>query len=235
MNQTRDEILRELFVQTIRGILVSDPVLIKSLLKYDEEKDYSDPLSIPTVGYVEFLLNGGSGPVTGNFRRTFLIPAGTSATDGVLSLVGLTNEQGDQIIPDKPNSSVYDGSSGAVYRLDKTINGLDTDEDGLTVRDVLVVLNGVEPIGNFQNNSVVDIEYAIDGGATSILQSGSSTNISFPNTDLTVRSISDASPDIFIYNQSGKLSDIDGQQTAISSAPNYYIVPSDTSNLYIDN
>lgn len=105
-----------------------------------------------------FNLPIGGGSTSTEFRRTFLIPAGTLANDGVLSLVGLTNEQGDQLIPDKPNSNVYDGSSGAVYRLDKTINGLETDEDGLTVRDVLVVLNGVEPsqIPNPPINGMVD-------------------------------------------------------------------------------
>jgi len=128
MNPTRDEILRELIVQTIRGILVSDPVLIKSLLKYDEEKDYSDPLSIPTVGYVEFLLNGGSGPiVSGVIHRSFIIPE-SEITDGSVSLAGKTNEQGDQIIPSKAVWSVdtEDGSAARYNNNTQIIDGIGT-------------------------------------------------------------------------------------------------------------
>jgi len=175
---------------------------------------------------------GGGTPST-EFRRTFLIPAGTLATDGVLSLEGLTNEQGDQLIPDKPNSNVYDGSSGAVYRLDKTINGLETDEDGLTVRDVLVVLNGVEPVVQIGITNTTDrvINYSLNGGGFSSLNIGEFLAVN--PSDTIIMQLASASGNFYLLlNQNGDLQNTDGLYR-IDETPHQWNIPSDTTNLQI--
>lgn len=148
MNPNRDEILRELIVQTVRGIIVSDPVLVKSLLKYDEEKDYSDPLSIPTRGFVEYLISSGGGG-SGVTYRVFLIPVIDPVTgdpnivDGSVNITGRTNEQGDTVIPSDANVNVYQGGKivPATYYENGLIEGLDGS------LDIKVVLIGGEGVG----------------------------------------------------------------------------------------
>jgi len=146
MNPTRDEILRELFVMVFKAVQAGEFITVNDTLKYDEQKDFSDPLSIPTRGFVDYLIasGGGGGGGSSVVYRTFTIPVGTSAPFGELSIDGMTNDQGDEVIPSNPVSTVYDNNSAARYKLDKTIVGLEVDESDLTVNEVMVALVGGE-------------------------------------------------------------------------------------------
>jgi len=175
------------------------------------------------------------------FRRTFLIPAGTLANlggnNGVLNLVGFTNEQGDQLIPDKPNQDVYDGSSDAKYVWpDKIIRGLSTDDDGYTLNDVLVVLNGVDPVapvtGNFTNFSNVSANYQIDGGSFESI--ASMATVSFPMTgNIIIQLSSTPENPCNLFDQSfNNLMNTDSD-FFVETTPHQWTIPSGTTELSI--
>lgn len=53
----RDFRINRLITDFIQGI--SDFIGIRTLLRYDEAKEFTDPRDIPDLGYVQFLINGG--------------------------------------------------------------------------------------------------------------------------------------------------------------------------------
>src|SRR6478735_953353 len=90
----RDEVLRELVVQMIRAEL-ADPILIKSLLRYNEDKAYDNPLDIPSLGYVQSLISGLF------IKDKPIVKSGADVTDYELDLSAETE------IPYPANASLY--------------------------------------------------------------------------------------------------------------------------------
>jgi len=135
MNPTRDEILRMLMVMMLRHPDSQSDIQVLNLLKYDQPFELTDDLQIPYMGQVKALIaDGGSSTL----YRSFTIPE-SDIVDGMVSLVGRTNDQGDTVIPSKPVWSVYT-NDGSIGRYDYRTNVI----DGLGTGDIEVVLVGVE-------------------------------------------------------------------------------------------
>ena len=97
----RDEILRELIVEEIRGLL-TNPVLFNSLLRYSSAQAFTNPRDIPDLGEVMYQIG-----MAGGSTKAVIIKQGSDVdVNGDLDLTGET-------IPVNATYSVYiNGISG---------------------------------------------------------------------------------------------------------------------------
>lgn len=176
-----------------------------------------------------FNLPIGGGTTSDVVYRSFTIPE-ADITEGVVSLVGRTNDQGDQIIPAKATWTVEteDGSVGRYSNATQTVDGLGS--GGIEV--YLVGVEPVEPTGlSLENTTDRDMKYALNGfllldfpiGETIIVNPGDSLIMQL-----------DSASDLFfvLVNQNGDLQNTDGLYR-IDENPRQWDIPSDTTYLEI--
>lgn len=217
----RDFRIDRLIVDFISGAL--GYIGISTLLKYDSDKDFSDPLSIPNVGYVQSLIGGGG---SGVIHRSFTIPE-SDIVDGVVSLVGRTNDQGDQVIPSKATWAVetQDDSVARYSNATQTVDGLGS--GGIEV--YLVGVEGVLQL-TFTNLVGVDMVVSLNSSAEQTLTTGDAITV-FPGDSFVARVVSFAEG-TGLGNQNGIIVNTDGGQL-LEEVNHEWIIPIDSTSFEI--
>lgn len=221
----RDLRINRLIVDFISGSLGF--IGIGDVLKYDSDKDFSDPLSIPNVGYVQSLIGGGGTSTV--IHRSFTIPE-SDIVDGIVSLVGRTNDQGDQIIPAKSTWAVEteDGSVGRYINATQTVDGLGS--GGIEV--YLVGVEAVEPTGlALQNTTDKILKYSINSFVPLDLAIGDSITVS-PGDSVLLYLDSSSEIEYQLWDQSGPIVNTDGLYL-IDAIPHEWVIPINSVELVI--
>lgn len=226
----RGQILRELILEQINALIDGGVIVANDKLRYDADKNYDNPLDIPSLGYIQALIEQGG---TTDIRRVFIIPSSEIDDNGEVNLTGRTNEQGDTIIPSDAVVSIYnprwggqqyDPSTGVVSGLDPSF-------------DVLVVLNGVEPVApttiGLKNDSGVDMIYSINNGQTQSFLVNQIIQIT-PGDSLILATTTAPTDALSLKNQNGYLQNTDGGYD-IEQTPHQWNIPINSNTLIIES
>lgn len=178
----------------------------------------------------DLVLKASGGSASSVIHRSFTIPE-SDITDGVVSLVGRTNDQGDQIIPSKATWAVetQDDSVARYSNSTQTVDGLGS--GGIEV--YLVGIEGVEPLPLFEftNTTPTVLNYSLNGGELSFLNNNE--NIPIRGGDTLILSFqTEPSQEHNLANQNGLIMGEDGQYP-IQTIPRTFVIPLDSIYAYI--
>lgn len=178
----------------------------------------------------DLVLKASGGSASPVIHRSFTIPE-LDITDGVVSLVGRTNDQGDQVIPSKATWAVEteDGSVGRYNNATQTVDGLGS--GGIEV--YLVGVEPVEPTGlNLENTTDKTLKYAINSFIPLDLAIGDSITVA-PGDSILLYLESASAIYYRLENQEGSaLLNTDGLDR-IDENPHIWDIPIGTENLFL--